>query len=162
MKEKSVIAESDRESVWDYPLPPRVEDFPKPIKIVFNGKVIADSLDAKRVLEKGHPPVYYLPMQDINAKLLKPTSRRTWCEWKGQAEYYDVVVGNQISRNAAWFYQDPTPEFIEIAGYAAFYADKMEACFVGDERVTAQGGGFYGGWITSSIKGTFKGSSNIR
>ena len=157
MKEKSVIAESDRESVWDYPLPPRVEDFPKPIKILFDGKVIVDSLDSKRVLEKGHPPVYYLPMQDINSKLLKPASRRTWCEWKGQAKYFDVVVGNQISRNAAWFYPDPTPEFVEIAGYVAFYADKMEACFVGDERVEAQEGGFYGGWITSNIQGPFKG-----
>ena len=157
MKEKSVIVESDRESVWDYPLPPRVEDFPKPIKILFDGKVIADSLDSKRVLEKGHPPVYYLPMQDINSILLKPASRRTWCEWKGQAKYFDVVVGNQISRNAAWFYPDPTPEYVEIAGYVAFYADKMEACFVGDERVEAQEGGFYGGWITSNIQGPFKG-----
>jgi uncharacterized protein (DUF427 family) len=157
VNEKFVIAESESESAWDYPLPPKVEDFPKPIKILFDGKVIVDSLDSKRVLEKGHPPVYYLPMQDINSKLLKPASRRTWCEWKGQAKYFDVVVGNQISRNAAWFYPDPTPEFVEIAGYVAFYADKMEACFVGDERVEAQEGGFYGGWITSNIQGPFKG-----
>ena len=101
MNEKSINEVGDRESVWDYPLPPKIEDFPRPVKIVFNGETIADSLNTKRVLEKGHPPVYYLPVEDINLKFLKPSSRRTWCEWKGQASYYDVVVGNQISRNAA-------------------------------------------------------------
>jgi uncharacterized protein (DUF427 family) len=157
VNEKSINAEEDRESVWDYPLPPKVEDFPQSVKIIFNDEIIADSLNTKRVLEKGHPPVYYLPVEDINSKLLKPSARRTWCEWKGQAKYYDVVVGNQISKNAAWFYPTPTPEFVEITGYVAFYADKMEACYVGDERVEAQGGGFYGGWITSNIQGPFKG-----
>jgi uncharacterized protein (DUF427 family) len=162
VNEKLIDKKADSESVWDYPLPPKVEDFPKLIKIVSNGEIIADSLNSKRVLEKGHPPVYYLPMQDINSKLLKPTFRRTWCEWKGKAKYYDVVVGDHISRNAAWFYPSPTPEFIEIADYVAFYADKMEACYVGDEHVEAQGGGFYGGWITSTIQGPFKGSPSSR
>lgn len=162
MNEKPIDAKADVESVWDYPLPPKVEEFPQPIKIVFNGEIIADSLNSKRVLEKGHPPVYYLPMQDINSKLLKPSSKRTWCEWKGQAEYYDVIVGNQISINAAWYYPNPTPEFVELAGYVAFYANKVEGCFVGDERVEAQAGGFYGGWITSNIQGPFKGSPSSK
>ena len=162
MNENTIHTIGERESVWDYPLPPKIEDFSLSVKIVFNGEIIAESMNAKRVLEKGHPPVYYLPKQDINYKLLKPSSRRTWCEWKGQAKYYDVVVGNRVSRNAAWFYPDPTPEFIRIAGYAAFYAGKMEACFVGDERVEAQEGGFYGGWITSNIQGPFKRFSSGR
>ena len=162
MNEKPIDEKADVESVWDYPLPPKVEEFPQPIKIVFNGEIIADSLNSKRVLEKGHPPVYYLPMQDINSKLLKPSSKRTWCEWKGQAEYYDVIVGNQISINAAWYYPNPTPEFVELAGYVAFYANKVEGCFVGDERVEAQAGGFYGGWITSNIQGPFKGSPSSK
>jgi uncharacterized protein (DUF427 family) len=162
VNEKLIDAKADVESVWDYPLPPKVEEFPQPIKIVFNGEIIANSLNSKRVLEKGHPPVYYIPMQDINSKLLKPSSKRTWCEWKGQAEYYDVIVGNQISINAAWYYPNPTPEFVEIAGYVAFYANKMEGCFVGDERVEAQAGGFYGGWITSNIQGPFKGSPSSK
>lgn len=162
MNEKSINETVFRESVWDYPLPPKVEDFTIPIKIILNGEIVAESSNSKRVLEKGHPPVYYLPVQDINSTFLKSSPRKTWCEWKGEANYYDIVVGKQVSRNAAWFYPTPTPAFVEIAGYVAFYADKMEACFVGDERVKAQGGGFYGGWITSSIKGPFKGSSNIR
>jgi uncharacterized protein (DUF427 family) len=162
VNEKLIDKKADRESVWDYPLPPKVEDFPQSVKIAFRGEIIANSLNSKRVLEKGHPPVYYLPMRDVNSKWLKPSSRKTWCEWKGQAKYYDVVVGNHTSRNAAWFYPNPTPEFVEIAGYVAFYADKMEACFVGDETVEAQGGGFYGGWITSNIQGPFKGSPSSR
>jgi uncharacterized protein (DUF427 family) len=162
VNEKSKKEKTDREFVWDYPRPPKVEDFPQRIKIMFSTEIVADSINSKRVLEKGHPPVYYLPMEDINSKLLKLSSRRTWCEWKGEAKYYDVIVGNQVSGNAAWFYPTPTPEYVEIAGYVAFYADKMEACFVGDEHVEAQTGGFYGGWITSNIKGPFKGSPSTR
>jgi uncharacterized protein (DUF427 family) len=158
MKKKTNSEKASCESVWDYPRPPKVEDVLLQIKVIFDGEIIADSLNAKRVLETGHPPVYYLPLQDINTGFLRPSARRTWCEWKGEAMYYDVITANQISQNAAWFYQNPTQEFAEITNYVAFYAGKMEACFVGGERVKPQPGGFYGGWITANIAGPFKNS----
>ncbi len=61
-----------QESVWEYPRPPRVEDTAKHIQVVFNGVVIADTRRARRVLETSHPPVYYIPPDDIQMQYLSP------------------------------------------------------------------------------------------
>lgn len=148
-----------QESVWDYPRPPRVEDSTKQIQVVFGGEVIADTRRARRVLETSHPPVYYIPLADIKSEFLTRTSRSTFCEWKGQATYYTVKVGDKETRDAAWFYPEPTRAFAAIKDYVAFYPSKMEACYVDGERVQAQEGDFYGGWITSEIVGPFKGGA---
>jgi uncharacterized protein (DUF427 family) len=148
---------SGQESVWDYPRPPRVEHTARHIQVVFNDIVIADTWRAERVLETSHPPAYYIPPEDIKMGYLKRTSRTTWCEWKGEAVYYTVTVGDKQVQNAAWSYPDPTTSFEAISGYVAFYPHLMDACFVDGETVQAQAGGFYGGWITSDIVGPFKG-----
>jgi len=88
---------------------------------------------------------------------LRPTPARSFCEFKGVAIYYDVVAGERIVPKVAWSYPDPTPAFTPLRGYLAFYASPMDACYVDDELVTPQPGGFYGGWITSDIVGPFKG-----
>ncbi len=79
-----------QESVWDYPRPPRVEETARHVKVVFDGEVIADTRRARRVLETSHPPVYYIPPEDVRMEYLTETGRRTWCEWKGQAGYYSL------------------------------------------------------------------------
>lgn len=147
-----------QESVWDYPRPARLEPTSKPIRIVFGGEILADTHRAYRVLETSHPPVYYIPMEDINEEFLAASPQRSFCEWKGMASYVSVRVGSKEAPDAGWFYPAPTPEFAPIAGYVAFYPSKMDACFVGDERAEAQPGDFYGGWITSAIVGPFKGT----
>ena len=147
-----------QESVWDYPRPPRVEPTTKRVRIVFNGVTIADTTAAQRVLETSHPPVYYIPPTDIKLDALIQTSKHTFCEWKGQASYYTVRVGDRQVENAAWFYPRPTAAFAVIKDCVAFYPSLMDACYVGDELVQAQPGDFYGGWITSEIVGPFKGS----
>lgn len=146
-----------QESVWDYPRPPRLEDFHGHIRVIFNGKVIADTQKAKRVLETSHPPVYYIPPEDIAMEYLEKSSGASFCEWKGQALYYSVVVGQYRADKVAWYYPDPTEPFSAIRDYVAFYAGPMDACMVDDEQVVTQPGGFYGGWITSKIVGPFKG-----
>ncbi len=146
-----------KESVWDYPRPPRVEETARRIRVIFNGEVIADTTRAVRVLETSHPPVYYIPPEDIQMAHLRRTSRRSFCEYKGQASYYTVTVGARMVPDAAWSYQQPTPGYERIMGYIAFYPARMDACFVDDEQVAAQPGDFYGGWITSEIVGPFKG-----
>ena len=146
-----------QESVWDYPRPPRLEDSPKHIQVVFNGIVIADTHSARRVLETSHPPVYYIPPTDIRMQYLTRTARSSFCEWKGEASYYTITVGDKNAPNAAWFYPQPTVAFAAIKDYVAVYPSLMEACLVDGERVQAQAGDFYGGWITSAIVGPFKG-----
>src|SRR6185436_10061507 len=81
-----------QESVWDYPRPPRVEDSSKHLQVIFNGLVIAETRQARRVLETSHPPVYYIPPQDVKLEYLTPTDRATFCEFKGAASYYTVRV----------------------------------------------------------------------
>ena len=146
-----------KESVWDYPRPPRLENFPGHIQVIFNGQVIADTRQAKRVLETSHPPVYYIPPEDIDMQVLKKSSGISFCEWKGQAYYYSVVVGQRRADKAAWYYPAPAEPFSALEGHVAFYPKPMDACTVDGEKVIPQPGGFYGGWITSRIVGPFKG-----
>ena len=89
---------------------------------------------------------------------LSPGEGGSFCEWKGRAGYYSVVVGDSRLENVAWFYPDPTPAFRPIRDYVAFYPGPMDGCFVDGERVQSQPGDFYGGWITSDIEGPFKGA----
>jgi uncharacterized protein (DUF427 family) len=157
MNQQRIEPGPGQESVWEYPRPPRVEKTARHVTIVFNGEVIADTRRAWRVLETSHPPVYYIPREDIRMEYLTEAGRRTWCEWKGQASYYDLSVGRRRMEQAAWSYPNPTPGYEAIQGHVAFYPGKMDACHVDGERVQAQPGDFYGGWITSEIVGPYKG-----
>lgn len=103
-----------RESVWDYPRPPRLEPEPRPVRVVFAGTTIAETERAWRVLETSHPPGIYLPPADVMTAVLLPNGAVTMCEWKGRAAYWDVAVGTQRSEAAAWSYPDPTPAFKAI------------------------------------------------
>ncbi len=149
-----------KESVWDYPRPPRVESVVDRVRVQFAGEWIADSLQALRVLETSHPPTYYLPPTDIQMEYLQQVQGyRTFCEWKGQASYYDLALGERRSTRAAWFYANPSHGYQALKDHVAFYPNRVDACFVGDEQVQAQEGSFYGGWITSNIEGPFKGGA---
>jgi uncharacterized protein (DUF427 family) len=148
-----------QESVWDYPRPPRLEKTSKHIKIFWHDHLLASTNQAYRVLETSHPPVYYLPQEDLEMSLLKKhAGQRTFCEWKGSAEYWDIISPEGKSISAAWSYPSPNERFAPIEGYLAFYPSRVTSCFVNDEQVQAQEGDFYGGWITSDIVGPFKGS----
>ncbi len=151
-----------QESVWEYPRPPRVEPAEKRIQVVFNGVTIADTRRAQRVLETSHPPVYYLPPADVQMAYLLPSAGSSWCEWKGRASYYDVVVDDRKAERTAWTYHEPRERFESIRNHVAFYAGPMDACYVAGERVRPQPGGFYGGWITDDIVGPFKGEPGTR
>jgi uncharacterized protein (DUF427 family) len=157
MLPKPIPPQPGQESVWDYPRPPRLERTAKRLRVVFAGTTIAETTQGWRVLETSHPPVYYFPPADILPETLVATPRTSYCEWKGMAQYHSVRVGQRIAPDAAWSYPRPTPPFAPIAGYVAFYAAAMDACYVDDEPVVPQPGGFYGGWITKDIVGPFKG-----
>ena len=137
-----------------------MQDSNKHIQVVYNGIIIADTQRAKRILETSHPPVYYLPPEDVKvAEYFKPTTHATFCEWKGAASYYTITVGNKSIPNAAWYYRHPTHPYEALANYIALYPGKMDACYVNGEKVQAQEGDFYGGLITGEIVGPFKGGA---
>jgi uncharacterized protein (DUF427 family) len=157
MWNKRVEPGAGQESVWDYPRPPRLEDSTKHIQITFNGVVIADTTRSKRILETSHPPVYYIPPEDIKMEYLSSTNRNTFCEWKGVASYYTISVNGKTAPNAAWYYPNPVMDYAGLKNYVAFYPSRMDKCTVNGEEVTPQAGDFYGGWITKDIVGPFKG-----
>jgi uncharacterized protein (DUF427 family) len=147
------------ESVWDYPRPPRVESSREHVVVVHAGRPIADTHRALRVLETSHPPTYYIPVADIADGVLQParSGLQTWCEFKGQARYWDLVADGQRVADVGWSFARPTPGFEALADHVAFYPSRVQRCLVDDEVVVAQEGDFYGGWITSRVSGPFKG-----
>ncbi len=146
-----------QEWVWDYPRPPRVEAVRARLRVELNGVVVAETGRGLRVLETSHPPTYYFPAEDVAEGALAPATGRSWCEYKGFACYLDVVLEGAEAQRAAWCYENPSQGYEELTGAVAFYPSRVSACFVGDERVAAQEGDFYGGWITADVVGPFKG-----
>jgi uncharacterized protein (DUF427 family) len=145
------------EWVWDFPRPPRLESTARRIRVVFGGVTIADTTRALRVLETSHPPTYYVPPEDARMDLLEPTARRTFCEFKGAAHYLTLRVGDRTAPDCAWSYSDPTASFRPLKDHLAFYPGRVDACLVDEERAKPQPGGFYGGWVTTDLRGPFKG-----
>ena len=146
-----------RESVWDYPRPPRIEAEDRLVTVRLTGEPVAESRRAVRVLETAGAPVVYVPRDDVAEGVLLPAAGTTFCEWKGTASYFDVSAGGAAAERAAWAYPAPTPPFAEIAGWVSFYPARVD-CLLGDERVEPQPGGFYGGWVTAEVCGPIKGA----
>ena len=148
------------ESVWDYPRPPAIVGFDGLVEIIAAGVTLISTHDSVRVLETSHPPVFYVPLAEIAPGVMqRSAARRSFCEFKGFASYWDAVVGNAVLGAVAWGYDDPTAGYEELVGRVAFYPGRMDACVVDGEQVQAQEGDFYGGWITSSVVGPFKGAA---
>ena len=146
------------ESVWDYPRPPRVEPSGEHIVVTQAGIVVADTTQSLRVLETSHPPTYYLPLDAFADDVLRQGEGASWCEWKGQASYLDLVVGESMLLAVAWTYPRPTKGFEALVDHVALYPGRVDRCTVDGEVVQPQPGSFYGGWITSRVTGPFKGA----
>jgi uncharacterized protein (DUF427 family) len=146
-----------QESVWTYPRPAIAEPTAAHIVIEHRGVVVADTRRAIRTLETSHPPSYYIPLGDITPGLLRPAGGGSFCEWKGEARYWDVDVDGVTLPRVGWSYPSPTRAFASIRDHVAFYAAPFDRCLVDGDVVIPQPGGFYGGWITSNLAGPFKG-----
>ena len=162
MRSECVEPSGAHESVWDYPRPPALVPDGRHVVVTFAGVTIADTTRAVRILETSHPPTFYLPLDDTDRALLRPAEGTSFCEWKGAAEYVDVVVGAQVAREAGWYYPEPSPRYAALRDHVAFYAGRVDRCTVDGIEVTPQPGGFYGGWITPDVAGPFKGEPGTR
>ncbi len=151
-----------QESVWQFPRPAVAEQTSMHLKIVHRGVTLAETRRGVRTLETSHPPSYYFPREDVVMAFLSPSAKRSFCEWKGDATYFDVAVKGEILRDIAWTYQQPTAPFVILRDRIAFYSAPFDGCYVDGEKAIAQPGGFYGGWITSKLAGPFKGIPGSR
>lgn len=152
-----------QESVWDYPRPPLLERRECVVEVRFGDELVCRADHAMLVKETSHPPTYYLPLDSWTPGSLELAAGSSVCEWKGVAEYLDVVARNhdgvEVARAAAaaWRYPSPQPAFAALADYASVYPGRMQSVTVDGETVRPQEGGFYGGWITDDVVGPFKG-----
>jgi uncharacterized protein (DUF427 family) len=147
------------ERVWDYPRPPAVAPCQGRVRLELAGELLADSIAALRVLETSHPPTIYVPPADVRCELVPSTAAGpTWCEFKGRAYYVDALVGDQRFEAVGWTYPEPSDAYQPLRDHIAFYPSRVDAAWIGEERVTAQAGDFYGGWITADLVGPFKGA----
>lgn len=161
MAQRREVPGPGQESVWDYPRPPRVEPSGERVVVRLGGAPVADTTAALRVLETSHPPTYYLPRAAFVADALLPAAGSSVCEFKGRAAYLDVAAGGRTAPRAGWHYPSPWPGFEALADHVALYPGPFEIEVAG-ERVRAQEGDFYGGWITSRVTGPFKGAPGTR
>ena len=145
-----------QESVWDYPRPPRCVSDSRTVTIQYDGRLVAQTTRAVRVLETASPPTVYIPPDDIDMERLVRGSGNSWCEWKGPATYWTLRIDNGRLANAGWSYEQPTEPFQAIASYLSFYPALVD-CFIDQQPVRPQPGGFYGGWVTDEIVGPYKG-----
>jgi uncharacterized protein (DUF427 family) len=105
------------------------------VKVVFGGVTIADSGAALRVEETGHGPVYYVPGKDVRLDLMRPTEQHTRCPFKGEASYWTIELpadagSARRSENAVWAYPSPYDEVSRLAGYHAFYPNRVDSITV--------------------------------
>ncbi len=146
-----------QESVWDFPRPPAVRSSSALVVVELGAVEVCRTTSSLLLLETSHPPSYYLPLSDWSPGVLVPAPGSSSCEWKGEASYFDVVVGDRVAVASAWTYLTPNPRYAVLLDHVAVYPGRMDRCTVDGEVVVPQDGGFYGGWVTSAVVGPFKG-----
>ncbi len=151
--EFALTASRNEESVWDYPRPPRIAEVTERLRVLCGELLIAETEVGLRVMETAGAPTYYFPPEDVHhLHLTMQGQARSHCEWKGLAVNFSVAGVH----DAAWSYTSTYAEFASIHGWFAFFPARLE-CYVGAERVVAQSGGYYGGWVTGNLCGPIKG-----
>ena len=101
---------------------------PNPARVVVTrgGQVLADTRAALTLQEASYPAVLYVPRADADLSLLERTDHATYCPYKGDASYYDVVTEAGTIPDAIWTYEQPYDAVQQIAGHVAFYPHLVE------------------------------------
>jgi uncharacterized protein (DUF427 family) len=97
------------------------------IRVTFGGHVVADSDEALQLTEASYAPVYYLPPQHVDFNVLERSDHKTHCPYKGEASYYSIRTEGRTAGNAVWCYERPFEAVSAIAGYVAFYPDRVDS-----------------------------------
>ena len=100
---------------------------PNRVRVTFAGRVIADTTRALSLKETTYREVAYIPRADVDMSLLKRTAHSTHCPYKGNASYYSIEASGKVAENAIWSYETPLADVGEIAGYVAFYPNRVDA-----------------------------------
>jgi uncharacterized protein (DUF427 family) len=91
------------------------------------GRIVADTSAALTLEEGRYNPVQYIPVDDVDRAVLRPSDTTSYCPYKGDAGYFSVeIAGQEPLEDVAWFYEEPYASVAEIAGHVAFYAHRAE------------------------------------
>jgi uncharacterized protein (DUF427 family) len=116
----------------DHPI--TVEPFSSHVVVRSGSTLVAETDRALELREATYPSVFYIPLEDVDPQRVRPSDLHTWCPYKGEASYYDIVgtdanshenVDGPDLRAAIWYYADPFPAVASIQGHVAFYADRV-------------------------------------
>jgi uncharacterized protein (DUF427 family) len=108
----------------DHPI--TIEPNRKRVRVVFNGRVVADSTRALTLKEAGLRPVHYIPREDADMRLFLRSAHATHCPYKGVAAYYTLSVDGRTAENAVWTYETPYPAMAPIMNHLAFYPARVD------------------------------------
>ena len=97
------------------------------VRVTVAGKIVAESTRALRLVEKGYPPIYYLPRTDADMSLLIRTTHYTYCPYKGDCTYYSILIGGTKLEYAVWTYENPYKAVADIKDHLAFYPTRVDA-----------------------------------
>jgi uncharacterized protein (DUF427 family) len=97
------------------------------MRVLVGGKIVADTNEALTMYESDYPPVHYIPLRHVDMELLDPSDTLTYCPYKGDATYFDIIVGGRRAIDAVWTYEAPYDAVAEIKGHVAFYPDRVDA-----------------------------------
>jgi len=103
-----------------------IEPNPKRVRVVFNGRVVADTTRALTLREATLPPVQYVPRDDADMSLMERTDHRTHCPFKSDASYFTIRADGRVAENAVWTYEEPYPGVAAIKDHLAFYPDRVD------------------------------------
>jgi uncharacterized protein (DUF427 family) len=106
--------------------PITIEPNPNRVRVLFNGRVVADTTRALTLKEAGLPPVQYIPREDADMSLLERTSHKTHCPYKNDAAYYTIRASGRTADNAVWTYEEPYPAVAAIKNHLAFYPNRVD------------------------------------
>jgi uncharacterized protein (DUF427 family) len=113
----------------DHPID--ITDVSAKVRVIFNGKTVAESTRALAMQETDYPVVHYIPRDDVDMSLLTPTDHGSHCPYKGDASYFTIEADGESADNAVWYYDDPYPAVSEIKDYVAFYKTRVDSIDVG-------------------------------
>jgi uncharacterized protein (DUF427 family) len=108
----------------DHPI--TIEPTPGRVRVVFNGRVVADSTRTLTLREASLRPVHYIPRADADMSLLVRSAHASHCPYKGDAAYYSLRVDGRTAENAVWTYEKPYPAMAPIKDHLAFYPDRVD------------------------------------
>jgi len=109
----------------DHPI--TISPNPNRVRVTFAGHTVANTTHALTLKEASYPPVQYVPRADVDMNLLTRTAHSTHCPYKGDASYFSIKADGKVAENAIWSYEHPFPGVAQIAGYVAFYPNRVDA-----------------------------------